>query len=60
MANSITELVEKFARNSVEYTNPKYNETRLRIEFVNPFWELPGGQDAAGARDHSASDRRHG
>ncbi|MFA4873681.1 MAG: N-6 DNA methylase [Patescibacteria group bacterium] len=42
MTASITELVEKFARNIAEYKNPKYNETQVRVEFVNPFWELLG------------------
>jgi len=42
MAHSITALVEKFSRNLAEYKNQKYNETQVRVEFVNPFWELLG------------------
>ena len=42
MIKTITELVEKFSRNIDEYKNPKYNETSVRIEFVNPLWEALG------------------
>jgi len=42
MIKAITELVEKFSRNIDEYKNQKYNETSVRIEFVNPFWEALG------------------
>jgi len=42
MTKAITKLVEKFSRNIDEYKNPKYNETSVRIEFVNPFWEALG------------------
>ena len=38
----ITDLVQKFERNIDEYRNPKYNETLIRIEFVNPFWKALG------------------
>ena len=38
----VTELVEKFERNIHEYRNPKYNETLIRVEFVNPFWKALG------------------
>ncbi|HEX9973751.1 MAG TPA: type IV restriction endonuclease, partial [bacterium] len=38
----ITDLVTKFERNINEYRNPKYNETLIRIEFVNPFWKALG------------------
>ena len=34
---SVLDLVEKFERNIEEYKNPKYNETLIRVEFVNPF-----------------------
>ncbi|HDP98405.1 MAG TPA: type IV restriction endonuclease, partial [bacterium] len=40
--NIIAELVTKFERNLDEYRNPKYNETLIRIEFVNPFWKALG------------------
>ncbi|MBU0711381.1 N-6 DNA methylase [bacterium] len=42
MLKNITDLVEKFSHNLDEYKNPKYNETSVRIEFVNPFWEALG------------------
>ena len=38
----ITELVQKFERNFAEYKHPKYNETQIRVEFVNPFWKALG------------------
>jgi len=38
----ITDLVKKFERNIHEYRNPKYNETLIRVEFVNPFWKSLG------------------
>ncbi len=38
----ITDLVQKFERNIHEYRNPKYNETLIRVEFVNPFWKALG------------------
>ena len=38
----IHQLVEKFHYNLREYKNPKYLETQVRIEFINPFWEALG------------------
>ena len=38
----ISDLVKKFERNLDEYRNPKYNETQIRVEFVNPFWKALG------------------
>ncbi len=38
----ILDLVQKFDRNWHEYRNPKYNETLIRVEFVNPFWKALG------------------
>ena len=38
---SIQQLVEKFHYNLNEYKNPKYNETQVRVEFINPFWTVP-------------------
>ncbi|MBN1479294.1 Eco57I restriction-modification methylase domain-containing protein [candidate division KSB1 bacterium] len=40
--DTIRQLVEKFHRNLQEYKNPKYNETLIRVEFINPFWEALG------------------
>jgi predicted type IV restriction endonuclease len=39
---TIKELVEKFERNLDEYMHPAYNETLIRVEFVNPFWKALG------------------
>lgn len=33
-------LVEKFANNVDAYKKPNYNEANLRLEFLNPFFEL--------------------
>jgi predicted type IV restriction endonuclease len=38
----IKELVKKFERNLHEYRLPQYNETLIRVEFVNPFWKALG------------------
>jgi len=40
--NKISELVERFARNKDVYKNPKYNETQLRREFLDPFFSALG------------------
>ena len=40
--DAIQQLVEKFQYNLQEYKNPKYNETQVRVEFINPFWEALG------------------
>ncbi len=34
--SSIYQLVEKFERDAAQYKNPAYNETQLRVEFINP------------------------
>jgi len=38
----ISSLVERFERNIDAYNSPAYNETQLRIEFVDPFFEALG------------------
>lgn len=38
----IRELVERFGRNLATYKSPQYNETELRVEFINPFWSALG------------------
>jgi len=38
----LAELIERFERNKKFYTSPAYNETQLREEFVNPFFEALG------------------
>jgi hypothetical protein len=43
-------LVERFERNLDDYRSGAYKETRLRREFVDPFFKLLGGDidNAAG------------
>ncbi len=38
----ITQLVERFERNREAYTSGQYNETQLRREFLDPFFEALG------------------
>ena len=38
----VLDLVERFERNRDEYTSGKYNETQLRNEVLNPFFEALG------------------
>ena len=38
----IEDLVERFERNLESYRSGHYNETQLRLEFVNPFYEALG------------------
>ena len=38
----ISELVECFDRNLEAYKQGKYNETQVRLEFINPFFEELG------------------
>ena len=50
--NTISELVKRFARNKDVYKNPKYNETQLRREFLDPFfsdlgWDMDNKQGHA-------------
>ena len=35
----ICNLVERFERNIEAYHSPAYNETQLRREFIDPFFE---------------------
>jgi predicted type IV restriction endonuclease len=39
---TIKQLVEKYHSNRSNYINPKYNETLLRSDFLDPFFELFG------------------
>lgn len=36
------ELIERFDRNLEAYKQGKYNETQVRLEFINPFFEELG------------------
>ncbi len=38
----VLELVERFDRNLEPYKQGKYNETQVRLEFINPFFEELG------------------
>ena len=38
----ISSLVERFERNIEAYQRPAYNETQLRREFIDPFFEALG------------------
>jgi hypothetical protein len=40
--DEVERLVERFSHNYKAYTSPDYNETELRIQFVNPFFESLG------------------
>lgn len=42
IAASLKQLICKFETNHKEYVNPNYNETALRVEFLNPLFELLG------------------
>jgi Eco57I restriction-modification methylase/restriction endonuclease TaqI-like protein/type I restriction and modification enzyme subunit R-like protein len=41
-SNKLTELVERFDRNREAYLSGQYNETRVRVEFIDPFFTLLG------------------
>ncbi|MDI6754514.1 MAG: N-6 DNA methylase, partial [Thermodesulfobacteriota bacterium] len=38
----VSSLMDRFQRNSEAYRSPAYNETQLRIEFIDPFFEALG------------------
>ncbi len=38
----IRDLVERFQRNREAYKNPKYNETQVRREFIDPLFKALG------------------
>ncbi len=37
--DAVVELVERFRHNFTTYLNPAYNETQVRIEFIDPFFK---------------------
>ena len=39
---AIVDLVERFAHNRDQYRRPEYNETQVRREFIDPFFEALG------------------
>lgn len=38
----ISELVKRFSNNLEAYKSGHYNETQLRVEFIDPFYEVLG------------------
>jgi hypothetical protein len=40
---AILDLVQRFADNADEYTSGPYNETQVRLDFINPFCECLAG-----------------
>jgi hypothetical protein len=42
MPSAVSELIERFDRNRDAYRSGQYNETQLRREFIDPFFELLG------------------
>lgn len=40
--HEVMELIERFERNADEYRSGRYNETQLRRDFVDPFFEALG------------------
>ena len=48
----ISDLVERFERNIDAYHSPAYNETQLRREFIDPFFEALGW-DVANKEGHA-------
>src|SRR5438132_7458098 len=40
--HTVLELIERFDRNRTAYRSEQYNEARLRIEFLNPFFQALG------------------
>ena len=40
--SEIVELVERFVRNIYTYKRDDYKETRVRVEFTDPFFETLG------------------
>ena len=38
----VADLAKRFSRNAATYRNPEYDETRSRIEFINPFFDALG------------------
>lgn len=39
---AVLELVDRFHRNLAAYKQGKYNETQVRREFIDPFFEVLG------------------
>jgi predicted type IV restriction endonuclease len=50
--HAILDLVRRFNENKEAYCSPSYNETQLRQEFLNPFFEALGW-DIANKQGHA-------
>lgn len=53
---TITDLVEKYRANRALYLRPDYNETQLRVDFVDPLFELLGW-DIKNSQGRSTNER---
>jgi hypothetical protein len=51
---SILDLIARFDENASVYCSPSYNETKLRIDFLNPLLEALGW-DVANRSNHPFS-----
>ena len=40
--DTVKSLVERFEKNRESYTSGKYNETQVRLEFIDPLFESLG------------------
>jgi len=40
--NEVLKLIENFERNLDAYRSGKYNETQVRLDFINPFFKALG------------------
>lgn len=54
--NSISKLVEKYKNNRDYYTNSQYSEAQLRIDFIDPLFEILGW-DIKNAKGKSTNER---
>jgi len=41
--NQVLQLIERFERNLDEYKRADYKGARVRVEFIDPFFESLGG-----------------
>jgi hypothetical protein len=57
---SLEGLVQRFARNRDLYTRPQYKETRVRVEFIDPFFEALGWdvRNVQGYEEHDPEKHR--
>ena len=40
--NTVVDLVERYQRHATDYASSSYNETQVRREFIDPFFETLG------------------